>query len=94
MRWEDIRRGVAMLQECFPARLCTIYVPYPYAYPKPGVLPSAAVHHLRAARAPLAAAARQAPPAAAQPGALTLTLALTLTPTLTLTLTCEFKIES
>ena len=26
VRWEDIRRGVAMLQECFPARLSTIYV--------------------------------------------------------------------
>ena len=26
VRWEDLRRGVAMLQECFPARLCTIYV--------------------------------------------------------------------
>ena len=58
------------------------------------MLPGAAVHDLRAPRAPLAAAARQAPPAAAQPGALTRTLALALTPTLTLTLTCEFKIES
>jgi hypothetical protein len=26
VRWADLRRGVAMLQECFPARLCTIYV--------------------------------------------------------------------
>lgn len=26
VRWEDLRRGVAMLQECFPARLCAIYV--------------------------------------------------------------------
>ena len=26
VRWEDLRRGVAMLQECFPARLCSIYV--------------------------------------------------------------------